>query len=171
MKFDEYGNSYLTSDDVCKLLYKNPNTSLDNVIVEDPEVFNAAVKHFYLDIAPLKSYLKVENLSIEEFDSRNISNWYMPEEYKKLDIVEYVANLCKTEIELERVAQEFLLYEERNLFDLLRFLKYMVDIFKEHDIVYGVGRGSSTASYVLYLLNVHKINSIAYDLDIHEFLK
>jgi len=34
-----------------------------------------------------------------------------------------------------------------------------------------VGRGSSVASYCLYLLGVHKINSLKFDLDIKEFLK
>ena len=95
----------------------------------------------------------------------------MPDEYKKLNIVDHIVSLCTTDEELNRVATELLLYEERNLFDLLRYLKYMVDIFKKHDVVYGIGRGSSTSSYVLYLLGVHKINSIKYELDITEFLK
>jgi DNA polymerase III alpha subunit len=42
---------------------------------------------------------------------------------------------------------------------------------RKHNIVWGVGRGSSVASYVLYLIGVHKINSMYYDLDIEEFLR
>ena len=57
------------------------------------------------------------------------------------------------------------------MMDLLRFLKYMVDKFRENTILWGVGRGSSVASYCLYLLGVHKINSLKYDLDIKEFLR
>jgi DNA polymerase III alpha subunit len=41
----------------------------------------------------------------------------------------------------------------------------------QNNVVWGVGRGSSVASYVLYLLGVHKIDSLKYNLDIHEFLK
>lgn len=171
MNFDSYGNAYLTSNDVCELLYKNPSLSFDNIILDDPDQFNDAIKHFYLECLPLKQHTSRSDISIEEFDQKNLSNWYMPDEYKSFDIVEYIVSLCKTEDELTRVATELLLYEERNLFDLLRFLKYMVDVFKNHDVVYGIGRGSSTASYVLYLLGVHKVNSIAYDLDITEFLK
>ena len=55
--------------------------------------------------------------------------------------------------------------------DVLQFLKYMVDTLRENNIVWGVGRGSSVASYVLYLLGVHKVNSIKYDLDPTEFLR
>ena len=72
---------------------------------------------------------------------------------------------------MQRVGQELLLYQERGMFDLLRFLVYIVDTMRKHDIVWGVGRGSSVASYVLYLIGVHKIDSLYYDLDIAEFLR
>jgi DNA polymerase III alpha subunit len=108
---------------------------------------------------------------IETFHKRKQSNWHMPDEYKNLDIADCILSLCKTEAELQRVGQELLLYQERNLFDLLRFMKYLVDTLRKNNIVWGVGRGSSVASYVLYLLGVHKINSMYYDLDITEFLK
>jgi DNA polymerase III alpha subunit len=95
----------------------------------------------------------------------------MPQEYKDFDIAQYVLELCKTQEELQRVGQELLLYQDRNLFMLLRFMKYLVDTLRKNNIVWGVGRGSSVASYVLYLIGVHKINSLYYDLDIAEFLK
>jgi DNA polymerase III alpha subunit len=79
--------------------------------------------------------------------------------------------MCNTDAELQRVGTELLLYQERNMFDLLRFLVYIVDVMREQDIVWGVGRGSSVASYVLYLIGVHKIDSLYYDLDIAEFLR
>ena len=80
-------------------------------------------------------------------------------------------SLCSSDAELQRVGEELLLYQERNLFDLLRFMKYLVDTLRKNNIVWGVGRGSSVSSYILYLLGVHKINSMYYDLDIKEFLK
>jgi DNA polymerase III alpha subunit len=95
----------------------------------------------------------------------------MPEEYKKLDIAQLILNLCKTDAELQRVGKELLLYQERNLFDLLRYLKYFVDTMRVNNILWGLGRGSSVASYVLYLLGVHRIDSMYYDLPIEEFLK
>ena len=112
-----------------------------------------------------------ESVSVEQFDQRNQSQWFMPDEYKNLDIAEYLLGLCNTDAELQRVGQELLLFQERNLFDLLRYLKYLVDVMKENEIVWGVGRGSSVASYVLYLLGVHRIDSMYYDLDPTEFLR
>jgi DNA polymerase III alpha subunit len=63
------------------------------------------------------------------------------------------------------------LFQERNLFDLLRYLKYLVDTLQANRMIWGVGRGSSVASYVLYLLGVHRIDSMFYDLDPSEFLR
>ena len=79
--------------------------------------------------------------------------------------------LCSTQQELQRCGQELLLFQERNLFDLLKYLKYLVDVMRDNNIIWGVGRGSSVSSYVLYLLGVHKINSMYYDLDPLEFLR
>jgi len=88
-----------------------------------------------------------------------------------LDIAEWLISQCKTDAEIERVGAELLMYQERGMFDLLRQLKYIIDTWRKNNIVWGVGRGSSVASYVLYLLGVHKINSIKYNLDVHEFLR
>jgi DNA polymerase III alpha subunit len=95
----------------------------------------------------------------------------MPDEYRHLDIAEHLLNLCTTQQELQRVGQELLLFQERDLFDLLRYLKYLVDVMRDHSVIWGVGRGSSVSSYVLYLLGVHRINSMYYDLDPEEFLR
>jgi DNA polymerase III alpha subunit len=108
---------------------------------------------------------------MEEFDRAQQSHWHMPKEYQELDIAKWLLDQCQTSNELQRVGQELLLYQERDLFPLLQYLKYLIDTLRQHGIVWGVGRGSSVASYVLYLLGVHKINSIRYELEIDEFLK
>jgi DNA polymerase-3 subunit alpha len=79
--------------------------------------------------------------------------------------------LCDTEAELQRCGTELLLYQERNLFDLLKYLKYLVDVMKQNNVIWGVGRGSSVASYVLYKLGVHRIDSLHYNLNVAEFLR
>jgi DNA polymerase III alpha subunit len=82
-----------------------------------------------------------------------------------------VLNQCQGEAELQRAGEELLLFQERDMFVLLRYLKYLVDTMRENNIVWGVGRGSSVASFVLFLLGIHRINSLYYDLSIDEFLK
>lgn len=170
-QYDEYGQTHFSADDLCDLLYQNPNIELTNFLVDDPELFNKSVRNLYADFSKLKKYLTNYSVDMAEFDAANQNSWYMPQEYKDFDIAQYVLELCKTQEELQRVGQELLLYQDRNLFMLLRFMKYLVDTLRKNNIVWGVGRGSSVASFVLYLIGVHKINSLYYDLDIIEFLK
>ena len=101
----------------------------------------------------------------------NTDNWFMPDSYKSMDIKKYVLDLCKSQQETDRVNIELEEYEKRNLLMLLRQMKYIVDTLRKNGIVWGVGRGSSVASYVLHLLGVHKINSIKYDIPLNEFFK
>jgi len=111
------------------------------------------------------------NITVDEYDVLKQQQWFMPQEYNNLDIAEYVLELCKNEQELQRCGQELLMFQERDLFNLLRYLKYLVDVMQENRLIWGVGRGSSVASFVLYKLGVHKIDSIFYDLDPREFLR
>jgi DNA polymerase III alpha subunit len=132
--------------------------------------YNRSVAELHAELDLLDNYHKIDQ-TVEEFDNQLQRNWHMPEEYKQLDIASYVLGLCKEDYELQRVGQELLLYQERDLFDLLRYLKYLVDTLRKNNVVWGVGRGSSVASYVLFLLGVHKIDSLYYNLDVDEFLK
>jgi DNA polymerase III alpha subunit len=110
-------------------------------------------------------------LTVPDFDNKLQSNWSMPNSYKEFDIAKYVLELCQSDQELQRVGQELLLFQERDMFPLLRYLKYLVDTMRENNIVWGVGRGSSVSSFVLFLIGIHRINSLYYDLSIDEFLK
>jgi DNA polymerase III alpha subunit len=174
MKYDVYGQAYTTEDELCDMLYQNPKLEISRFKVDDPTAFNDAVAKTYSKFGILQKYIPLdykEEVPLELFDHIQQENWHMPEEYKTLDIAEHVLGLCTTESELQRVGQELLLYQERELFNLLRYLKYFVDTMRNNNVVWGLGRGSSTASYILYLMGVHKINSLYYDLPIEEFLK
>ena len=168
MRTDIFGQVILSEDDLCDIFLKEPDKTFRQVLSE--ECIQISDK---LDLSNKPNIIQYSEptMSIEKFDRQNQDNWYMPESYKELDIAKYVLDLCKTEQELQRVGEELLLFQERNMFDLLRYLKYIVDIMRANNIVWGVGRGSSTSSFVLYLIGIHKINSLYYDLSIDEFLK
>ena len=170
MKYNEYGQVFTSESELCDLLYKNPDLDLTKFLVDDPFKFNSSVEAFHYDHARLGVF-DAPNVSIENFDQQQQSNWYMPAEYKNMDIAKWLLDQCHTEQELQRVGQELLLYYEKNLFVLLQYLKYLVDTLRANNVIWGVGRGSSVASYVLYLIGVHRIDSIKYELDIEEFLK
>jgi hypothetical protein len=170
MKYDKYGRTFTTSNELCELLYKNPELDLNLFLVEDPQDFNKSRSELHAEVPWLRGYVELAD-SVSMFDVRYQRKWHMPDEYKELDIAAYVLGLCKEDYELQRVGEELLLFQERNAFDLLRYMKYLVDTLRKNNVVWGVGRGSSVASYVLFLIGVHKINSLYYNLDIEEFLK
>lgn len=172
MRVNEYGQVSRTEKEIIDLLYKNPELDIKSINVEDEATvdrFNQSARVCDFDVF-LHTAQQI-NLSVEEFDRKNQSHWFIPEEYKEFDILSWLYDQCTTQEQKDRVSLELELFVKHGMYDLLVCLKYLVDIFREKNIVWGVGRGSSVASYCLYLLSVHKVDSIKYNLDIHEFLK
>lgn len=100
----------------------------------------------------------------------NSKHWFIPNNYCP-NLVEMLYDMCDTDEEKDRVSQELELYITHGIYDVLPVMKYIVDTLRENDIVWGVGRGSSVASYVLYLIGIHRVDSIKYKLPIKEFFK
>lgn len=170
---NKFSQLVFSENDLCDLLMQGRNiNSLKHVVVDATVDFDQLITQIE-NLESLKTWKAPcgQETDVQEFHLTQQSNWYMPKEYKELDIAEHVLSLCESEAELQRCGQELLLYQERNLFDLLRYLKYLVDVMTENKIIWGVGRGSSVASYILYKLGVHRINSMFYNLDVHEFLR
>ena len=107
----------------------------------------------------------------DKYNRQLVDNWWMPDKYKTLDLYEYLLERLPDNNNHGRMIEELNEYDERGLMPLLRYMIYIVETMREHNIVWGVGRGSSVASYVLYLIGVHKIDSIKYDLDFKEFFR
>lgn len=170
MKNDKFGRMVVTTNDICDLIYRDPGLDLSKFLVEDPEKFNSSLRYFQDESQRLTLYTSL-SCDVDSFDEKNQNNWHMPDKYQSMDIAKWVLDQCHTQEELQRVGKELLLFQDRDLMPLLQYLKFLVDTLRKHNIVWGVGRGSSVSSYVLYLIGVHKINSIKYELDIEEFLK
>lgn len=168
MKTDKFGQQILTEDDVCDFYLKNPDKIIKSFLTENPITFSETLE---LSNTPNVLSYNQKDCDLQNYDIELQLKWLMPEEYKSLDIALYVLNKCYTEAELQRAGEELFLFQEKGLFPLLQYLKYLVDVMRENNIVWGVGRGSSVASYVLFLIGVHRINSLYYDLSIDEFLK
>ena len=145
---------------------------LTKILIEDPtfiEKYNQFAKLF--DIGDSIKYEKPSKLPKEEYIEDCLKNWNLPEEYKFCDIKKLLLERCITDIEKQRVEDEYVEFENRRLVSVLKFLNYFVETLRKNNIIWGVGRGSSVASYCLYLLSVHKIDSIKFNLDMEEFLK
>ena len=98
------------------------------------------------------------------------SNWFIPDKYKQLDIEEFLVTQCP-EQNYPRLLEELALFKQNNMIPVLKTMKYVVDTLRANNIVWGVGRGSSVSSYALYLIGIHKIDSVKYALPIDEFFK
>jgi len=170
MKTDQYGQIIYNESDLVSMIMRDATIeSLSGMLVE-PDV-NLETASAYLEQMPELIEYAFTDMTVAEFDEIKQNSWHMPAEYQHMDIAEYILSLCDSEAKLQRCGEELLLFQERNLFDLLRYLKYLVDTLQANRMIWGVGRGSSVASYVLYLLGVHRIDSMFYDLDPQEFLR
>ena len=172
MKIDKFGQMIFSEDDVVNLYLQGHDINVLEHLLVDNTIDLETAAHILENVPAFVRYDELaQQQTLEEWDQRCQANWYMPEKYKQLDIAEHVLSLCTTDAELQRCGQELMLFQERNLFDLLRYLVYLVDVMRENRLIWGVGRGSSVASYVLYKLGVHRINSLYYELDPAEFLR
>ncbi len=168
MKVDKFGQFVYSESDICDIYLTDPDKNIKRIITSDDIKISDII-----DVKTIPAFIKhiTPNDSIKDFDYRLQHNWFMPDTYKNMDVAKYVLDLCNSEEELQRVGKELLMFQDREMFPLLCYLKYLVDTLRENNVVWGVGRGSSVASFVLFLLGVHRINSLYYDLSIDEFLK
>jgi DNA polymerase III alpha subunit len=169
MKVDMYGQIVLTENDLCDLYMRDPTRNIKECFV-DKKIKLDGIFLSDENLPTLVEYVE-SKLSIEDFDKHNQLQWQMPIEYQEMDIAKWVLDQCKNEEELQRAGDELLKFHERNMFPLLQYLKYLVDTMRRNNIVWGVGRGSSVASFVLFLIGIHRINSLYYQLSVDEFLK
>jgi len=102
--------------------------------------------------------------------------WDIPEKYIDLDIKQF----CIRQLDIRglnsndytsRVDVELDMMNDRNMLPMLRYLVALIDDFRSRQVVWGVGRGSCCASIILYLMDVHRVDCVKYDIDIEEFLR
>lgn len=168
MKTTEYGEQIYSQHDLFDRVMQGYDFSdIKHQVLVDQSIDIAQVSDL---TNQLITYID-PGVDVAEWDRQNQCQWLMPEQYQQLDIAAWVLEQCNSDAELQRCGQELLLFQSKNLFPLLCYLKYLVDTMKQHNIIWGVGRGSSVASYVLYKIGVHRVDSLYYDLDIEEFLR
>lgn len=173
MKTTDLGELVFDQQDLSDLVMQGQDiTELQHVTV-DPSVDLATMINIVEAPGQLITWTFPQDstISVPDYDALQQRNWHMPDQYKSMDIAAHVLALCTSDQQLQRVGHELLLFQERNMFDLLRYLCYLVDTMIQNHVIWGVGRGSSVASYVLYLLGVHRVDSMFYDLDPGEFLR
>lgn len=99
------------------------------------------------------------------------NQWSTPEPWSSMSVLDFCIDRCTDDDQQIRVCEEYKLFEERQMIPVLRHLIWMTENMRKRGIFWGVGRGSSVSSYILYLIGINRINPMQFDLDIKEFLK
>lgn len=170
MRLDKYSNPIFNDQDLFEALYQGYEFSINDTLLVEQRSDAVQSLESQLGFKFLEPY--DTHFDIADYDRACQSNWNMPDSYKNMDIEEWIWSQCPPwDPNSTRVTEELSAFKQRNMLDLLRWLKYFVDTMRANNAVWGVGRGSSVASYVLYLIGVHKIDSLKYNLDWQEFLR
>jgi DNA polymerase III alpha subunit len=171
VKVNKYGQAILSSDNLRELLLQGKNISHLNVISDEEiklfEKYQAELLQETITFLDSPD----ESLTFDEFHQRCAEEWIFPEIYQQIDVKKWLLDKCKTQQEIDRVNEEYILYEQRDLIMLLRLFIFLVDYMRKNNFIWGVGRGSSVSSYILYLIGVHRVDSIKYGFDIKDYLK
>ena len=164
-----------------KLFFDGISSYNPNDIIQLQSKYNINWVDFTTPIIDQFNKLASKNKKIQIKTDCNPFNtsWNLPDVYKTLNVVDYVLDkhievtkgMCESDIidRDSRLISELMMYKEADKLDVLRTIIYMVEMLEQHNVVYGVGRGSSVSSYVLYVIGIHDIDSFAYDLDINDF--
>src|SRR6056300_545481 len=105
---NKFGELVYSKQDIMSLIMQGH--SINNIIVDSTVTLDNSL----LDNPLIPLTEMYDTVSVPQFDYMNQQEWMMPNEYKQLDIAEYLLGLCKTDSELPRVGQELLLYNEKN---------------------------------------------------------
>ena len=81
MKTDKYGQLIFNQNDLCELFLQDPTRTITNALVDSPIEFNVFLS---IENTPNLTHYQNIDISLEEFDKTNQSNWNMPKEYYDL---------------------------------------------------------------------------------------
>jgi DNA polymerase III alpha subunit len=166
------GDSTYTAANICDLLIKGYKIEEGIYVDKTSDEIDQFNKLSKLKIST-KSMLK--NINID---------WNIPEEYLNIDIHKYIFKKFLNMVEsgqikgsnniilrYERIEKELQLYEKYDLLYLIKTIIYIIEEFNKNNVVWGTGRGSSCCSYILYVIGLHEVDSVEYNLSLDEFFR
>lgn len=171
LETNKYGQAILNSSNLRELLLQGKNIS--HLIVkqdEDIELFKKYQSEL-LETTVVFLDNSEQDLTEEQFHNKCSAEWLFPSHYQSIDVYKWLMDRCKTQEQIDRVNEEYKLYLEKDLIMLLRLFIFLIDYMRKNNFVWGVGRGSSVSSYILYLIGVHRVDALKYGLDIKDYLK
>jgi DNA polymerase III alpha subunit len=142
---------------------------IQGVLKHGPNILEHCVSHADLTLYTDRIYAEKLQYPIPP-NTIDHTDWFIPKEYKTFDIEEFLHDQCPIK-NRDRLNKELELFRQHDMIPMLQTMKYIVDTLRANNVIWGVGRGSSVASYVLHIIGVHKIDPIKYSIPIEEFFK
>ncbi len=176
----DLGDRWLTATGITIV---EPTSKLVNTAIRSGHVDRVRVTELTEQLQEFNNFadVSIEVVSPKDFKKPPTPKTVLPAEYASLDVDVLLSKLVQEDIKrrghshkhqcIERAVAELTWLYEHGKIDLIRTLVYVVDVLNEHDYPWGIGRGSSVSSYVLFLIGVHGIDPIAFDLDWHDFMR
>lgn len=168
---DQFGRVVLNTDDVIEAMLSGNDVSgvyLNNP--DDVEQYETSCREFADEPMVFRKYYEIKE-SVKDYFEKKSDTWLIPKKYRNIDVVDYLTQKCKNDKEKERLVLELEEFLKRDQVILIHLMIYLVDVMREKNVVWGVGRGSSVACFVLYLIGINKVNPLDYDIDYKEFFK
>ncbi len=156
---------------------------LAKMILEGIDTSNIFPEEIDSDIKKFNKYSTDRKFELKDNIGGLNTDYIIPQQYLDINLEVYFYSLLEqhisthdfTELQVEeritRVKTELSLFKQYNIENLIRTAIYIVDVFEEHSVVWGTGRGSSCACYCLYLLGLHEVDSVKYNLELDEFFR
>lgn len=170
-----------------RLVWFDGNTSVHPEIFSFRILNQKSIDNFYtLEIN--EDIIKYNNVFSPKIKVKNTCDklnleFNIPEQYINLNLKEFILkkfeniisqdDLLEDEIiqRYNRIKEELKLYKQYNIENVLKTIIYIIDVFEKNNIVWGTGRGSSCASYILYVVGLHDVDSVKYKLNLKEFFR
>lgn len=168
----------------------------DGVSILDPERVAAAlargVRPSDLRVTSISDDVRLHNEVVVEADRlRELADepvqinmaWRLPKKYQDLDLNQYVidrfverseelgftADDSDVLVAEARIQAELAEIQRRGMVEFMKTVIYVLDTFRQNNVVWGVGRGSSCASYVLFIIGLHVVDSLKLQVPMEEF--
>lgn len=133
--------------------------------------------------SPSKSLCSRDSAIFEELTGQNISSdiedVHMESSHEQStedlnELIRVLGNCSRfssDEMFLDRIEKELDFFWRTGNIGFVSKTYELINRFKEDGVVWGVGRGSGCSSLVLYVLEVHDVDPLLYDIGFHELSK
>src|SRR5210317_2503160 len=132
MKTDSLGIPRFSNRDLIDMIYSGHADKVHVVLcdsTDDVDKFNIAMEEQGMN--PLQKYIPLD-VDQKTFDGVCQGEWFMPDEYKELDVNQYVLDKCIGPEEYQRAYEELQEIGKRDMYNLLRYMIYLVDFMREN---------------------------------------